>query len=110
MKATLTSESYRTGPMIIKFFKLSQPVLLPACTEPVSELQLNYNYDTKTCSIHSVNSDADENFSESIYTLDPEKDDVFSEKTDKQLMLQFLNLSTHKKFEIETDCSVFEEY
>lgn len=110
MKATLTSESYRTGPMIIKFFKLSQPVLLPACTEPVSELQLNYNYDSKTCCIQSINSDTDESISERVYTLDPERDDVFSEKTDKQLMLQFLNLSTHKKFEIETDCSVFEEY
>lgn len=112
MKATLTSESYRTGQMIVKFFILSQQASLPGHSQKFSELQLSYDMDKNSCLIEPVIdddlTDDEDCMLGTTYFLDTDQHDPLMLSTDRYVIRKYLDM--YKKLEIEADSSVFEEY
>lgn len=109
MKATLTSESYRIGQMIVKFFTLSQPVSLTKHSQKFSEIQLSYDMDKNSCLVEPAGDDFDDEcLLGTTYFLDRDLYNPLLLSTDCYVIRQYLDM--YKNLEIEADSGVFEEY
>lgn len=89
MIATLISQSILTGQIVTKCYNLSKTLILKNIPIHINKISVEYHLFTNTCQIKPIWEGVESPNYRAVYTLDANDHDIFSKKTDKEMIEEF---------------------